>query len=159
MSEFFVHDPYGFPCHKVYHRRDRIYQNHGSHGRHLNRVRLFQHLFSDCTISFNPCNVFFIGGKTSHNAGISAIFRYVNMSGSKLTAFLQSTYFISAQDSEVTLELVDEGKEHIKREKRRRQRLAESVSRRRDFANRYGDLESNSRGKLFPILPILHSNS
>ena len=64
------------------------------------------------------------------------------------------TYFILAQDSEVTLELVDEGKEHIKREKRRRQRLAESVSRRRDFANRYGDLESNSRGKLFPILSL-----
>ena len=80
MSEFFVHDPYGFPCHKVYHRRDRIHQNHGSHGRHLNRVRLFQHLFSDCTISFNPCNVFFIGGKTSHNAGIPAIFRYINIS-------------------------------------------------------------------------------
>ena len=60
-------------------------------------------------------------------------------------------YFILAQDGEVTLELVDEGKEHIKREKRRRQRLAESVSRRRDFANRYGDLESNSRGKPFPI--------
>ena len=34
-----------------------------------------------------------------------------------------------AQDSDVTLELVEEGKEHIKREKRRRQRLAESATR------------------------------
>ena len=71
------------------------------------------------------------------------------------------------QDSEVTLDLVGEGmneycivclhliqlfvyilgKEHIKREKRRRQRLAESVTRRRDFAHRFGGSESNSRGK------------
>ena len=92
MSEFFVHDPYGFPCHKVYHRRDRIHQNHGSHGRHLNRVRLFQHLFSDCTISFNPCNVFFIGGKTSHNAGIPAIFRYINISVWKFQDFSDFTW-------------------------------------------------------------------
>ena len=40
------------------------------------------------------------------------------------------------------------GKEHIKREKRRRQRLAESVTRRRDFAHRFGGTESDSRGKL-----------
>ena len=39
------------------------------------------------------------------------------------------------------------GKEHIKREKRRRQRLAESVTRRRDFAHRFGGAETNSRGK------------
>jgi len=50
-----------------------------------------------------------------------------------------------AQDGDVTLELVEEGKEHIKREKRRRQRLAESATRRRDFANRFGDIEANSR--------------
>ena len=53
-----------------------------------------------------------------------------------------------AQDGDVTLELVEEGKEHIKREKRRRQRLAESATRRRDFANRFGDIEANSRGKI-----------
>ena len=53
-----------------------------------------------------------------------------------------------AQDSDVTLELVEEGKEHIKREKRRRQRLAESATRRRDFASRFGDIEANSRGKM-----------
>jgi hypothetical protein len=34
-----------------------------------------------------------------------------------------------SQDSDVTLEIVDEGKEHIKREKRRLQRLIESQSR------------------------------
>ena len=53
-----------------------------------------------------------------------------------------------AQDGDVTLELVEQGKEHIKREKRRRQRLAESATRRRDFANRFGDIEANSRGKI-----------
>ncbi len=46
-----------------------------------------------------------------------------------------------SQDSDVTLEIVDEGKEHIKREKRRRQRLVESQSRRREFATRFGDVE------------------
>eukprot|EP00095_Tigriopus_kingsejongensis_P000213 maker-scaffold55_size446313-snap-gene-0.15 protein:Tk00213 transcript:maker-scaffold55_size446313-snap-gene-0.15-mRNA-1 annotation:"lmbr1 domain-containing protein 2-like protein" len=45
------------------------------------------------------------------------------------------------QDAEVTLEMVDEGKEHVKREKRRIQRLTESASRRRDFASRFGDTE------------------
>ena len=38
----------------------------------------------------------------------------------------------------MTLELVEEGKEHIKREKRRIQRMKESASRRRDFADRFG---------------------
>ena len=40
------------------------------------------------------------------------------------------------QDSELTQELVEEGKEHIKRERRRIQRMLESASRRRDFAAR-----------------------
>ena len=42
------------------------------------------------------------------------------------------------QDSELTQELVEEGKEHIKRERRRIQRMLESASRRRDFAARSG---------------------
>lgn len=66
--------------------------------------------------------------------------------GARVLTILGFQQFLS-QDSEVTLELVDEGKEHIKREKRRRQRLAESATRRRDFANRFGDVESNTRGK------------
>ena len=45
------------------------------------------------------------------------------------------------QDSELTQELVEEGKEHIKREKRRRQRLAESASRRKEFSDRFGPSE------------------
>ena len=40
------------------------------------------------------------------------------------------------QDSELTQELVEEGKEHIKRERRRIQRMLESASRRREFAAR-----------------------
>ena len=46
----------------------------------------------------------------------------------------------------MTLELVDEGKEHVKREKRRIQRLAESASRRREFAERFRDEESGVVG-------------
>ena len=41
------------------------------------------------------------------------------------------------QDSELTQELVEEGKEHIKRERRRIQRMKESASRRREFAERF----------------------
>merc|ERR1712223_122759 len=64
--------------------------------------------------------------------------------GARLLTILGFQQFLT-QDSEVTLDLVDEGKEHIKREKRRRQRLAESVTRRRDFAHRFGGAETNSR--------------
>jgi len=64
--------------------------------------------------------------------------------GARLLTMLGFQQFL-AQDGDVTLELVEEGKEHIKREKRRRQRLAESATRRRDFANRFGDIEANSR--------------
>merc|ERR1711879_587265 len=46
------------------------------------------------------------------------------------------------QDSELTQELVEEGKEHIKRERRRIQRMLESASRRRDYAARFGNEES-----------------
>lgn len=65
--------------------------------------------------------------------------------GARLLSMLGFQQFL-AQDSEVTLELVEDGKEHIKREKRRRQRLAESATRRRDFASRFGDIETNTRG-------------
>ena len=41
------------------------------------------------------------------------------------------------QDSELTQELVEEGKEHIKRERRRIQRMKESATRRREFAERF----------------------
>lgn len=67
--------------------------------------------------------------------------------GARLLSMFGFQQFL-AQDSEVTLELVEEGKEHIKREKRRRQRLAESATRRRDFESRFGDIEANTRGKM-----------
>ena len=38
---------------------------------------------------------------------------------------------------------MDEGKEHIKREKRRRQRLADSAVRRREFSDRFGTGDQN----------------
>jgi len=47
------------------------------------------------------------------------------------------------QDSELTQELVEEGKEHIKRERRRIQRMLDSASRRREFAARFGNEDSN----------------
>jgi len=49
------------------------------------------------------------------------------------------------QDSELTLDLVEEGKEHIKRERRRRQRMAESVSRKREFQTRFGSESAEPR--------------
>ena len=41
----------------------------------------------------------------------------------------------------MTQELVEEGKKHMKREKRRRQRLVESASRRKEFSDRFGPSE------------------
>ena len=46
------------------------------------------------------------------------------------------------QDSEMTQELVEEGKEHMKRERRRRQRLADAASRRKEFSDRFGPSEN-----------------
>ena len=55
------------------------------------------------------------------------------------------------QDSELTLDLVEEGKEHIKRERRRRQRMAESANRKRDFQSRFGDPEPRGNSTLFKV--------
>lgn len=63
--------------------------------------------------------------------------------GARLLSALGFQQFLTS-DNELTVELVEEGKEHIKREKRRRQRLTESAMRRRDFADRFGDLERGS---------------
>ena len=59
------------------------------------------------------------------------------------------------QDSEITLELIEEGKEHLKREKRRVQRLAEAGQRRgysshRETSQPPEELpESRSRAPIF----------
>ena len=42
----------------------------------------------------------------------------------------------------MTQELVEEGKEHMKRERRRRQRLADAASRRKEFSDRFGPSEN-----------------
>lgn len=77
--------------------------------------------------------------------------------GTRLLSMLGFQQFL-AQDSDVTMELVEEGKEHIKREKRRRQRLAESATRRREFASRFGDVE-DSRDVRLRATDIVKSNS
>ena len=51
------------------------------------------------------------------------------------------------QESECTLDLVEEGKEHIKREKRRIQRVQESANRRREFTSRFRDSPDEERGE------------
>lgn len=60
--------------------------------------------------------------------------------GARLLSGLGFQQFLT-QDREMTQELVEEGKEHMKRERRRRQRLAESASRRKDFSDRFGPSE------------------
>ena len=50
----------------------------------------------------------------------------------------------------MTQELVEEGKEHMKRERRRRQRLADAASRRKEFSDRFGPSENiDMSGKVF----------
>ena len=60
------------------------------------------------------------------------------------------------QDSDLTFDLVEEGKEHMKREKRRRQRMEESASRKREFNSRFGDPESRSGGNKLNVLIETH---
>lgn len=55
--------------------------------------------------------------------------------GSRLLSMLGFHQFVG--DDEITTDLVDEGRELIKREKRRRQRAEESMLRRREFQERF----------------------
>ncbi|CAG4936966.1 unnamed protein product [Colias eurytheme] len=55
--------------------------------------------------------------------------------GSRLLSMCGFQQFVG--DDELTTDLVDEGREIVKREKRRRQRVEESMSRRRDYSERF----------------------
>lgn len=55
--------------------------------------------------------------------------------GSRMLSMLGFHQFLG--DDEMTTDLVDEGRELIKREKRRRQRAEESITRRREFQERF----------------------
>lgn len=63
--------------------------------------------------------------------------------GSRLLSMLGFQQFVG--DDEVTADLVEEGRELIKREKRRRQRAEDSVNRRREFQERFGGAPSRYR--------------
>ncbi|KAJ4439657.1 LMBR1 domain-containing protein 2 homolog [Periplaneta americana] len=63
--------------------------------------------------------------------------------GSRLLSMLGFQQFVG--DDEVTADLVEEGRELIKREKRRRQRAEDSVNRRREFQERFGSAPSRYR--------------
>ncbi|OXB79165.1 UNVERIFIED_CONTAM: hypothetical protein H355_006624, partial [Colinus virginianus] len=51
-------------------------------------------------------------------------------------------------DSEMTSDLIDEGKELIRREKRKRQRQEEGENRRREWKERYGNREDSTRNRV-----------
>lgn len=55
--------------------------------------------------------------------------------GSRLLSLCGFQQFVG--DDDLTTDLVDEGREIVKREKRRRQRAEESINRRRDFSERF----------------------
>ncbi|CAH0727923.1 unnamed protein product, partial [Brenthis ino] len=57
--------------------------------------------------------------------------------GSRLLSLCGFQQFVG--DDELTTDLVDEGREIIKREKRRRQRVEESIARRRDYNERFSN--------------------
>ncbi|XP_059476007.1 LMBR1 domain-containing protein 2 homolog isoform X2 [Neocloeon triangulifer] len=57
--------------------------------------------------------------------------------GSRLLSALGFHQFIGGED-EMTADLIDEGRDLVKREKRRRQRTEETSARRRDFHERFG---------------------
>ncbi|XP_059048256.1 LMBR1 domain-containing protein 2 homolog isoform X1 [Achroia grisella] len=60
--------------------------------------------------------------------------------GSRLLSFCGFQQFVG--DDELTTDLVDEGREIIKREKRRRQRAEDTVNRRRDYSERFSNYTS-----------------
>uniref|UniRef100_V9KIQ8 LMBR1 domain-containing protein 2 n=1 Tax=Callorhinchus milii TaxID=7868 RepID=V9KIQ8_CALMI len=51
------------------------------------------------------------------------------------------------EDNEMTSDLIDEGKELINREKRKRQRLEDGENRRREWRERYGNQEESTRNR------------
>ncbi|KAF4517528.1 hypothetical protein B566_EDAN005091 [Ephemera danica] len=66
------------------------------------------------------------------------VFTYFSL-GSRLLSLLGFHQFVSGDD-EMTADLVDEGRDLVKREKRRRQRTEETSTRRREFHERFGTL-------------------
>ncbi|XP_058791074.1 LMBR1 domain-containing protein 2 homolog [Phymastichus coffea] len=62
--------------------------------------------------------------------------------GSRLLSMLGFQQFLG--DDELTTDLVEEGRELIKRERRKRQRLEDSISRRREFQERFPGMENAS---------------
>ncbi|XP_052775817.1 G-protein coupled receptor-associated protein LMBRD2-like isoform X2 [Mya arenaria] len=63
--------------------------------------------------------------------------------GSRILHFLGINQFIG--DDDLTQELVDEGKEIVKRERRRLDRKLDSEQRRREWTSRFGDSSSSTR--------------
>ncbi|XP_014675164.1 PREDICTED: LMBR1 domain-containing protein 2-like [Priapulus caudatus] len=63
--------------------------------------------------------------------------------GSRCLHFLGFDQFIG--DDDITQEIVDEGRELVKREKRKRQRAEDSASRRREWQDRFGQTRSDSQ--------------
>ncbi|XP_015512187.2 LMBR1 domain-containing protein 2 homolog isoform X1 [Neodiprion lecontei] len=63
--------------------------------------------------------------------------------GSRLLSMLGFQQFLG--DDELTTDLVEEGRELIKRERRKRQRTEDSMSRRREFQERFNNLGTASR--------------
>ncbi|XP_014215118.1 LMBR1 domain-containing protein 2 homolog isoform X2 [Copidosoma floridanum] len=63
--------------------------------------------------------------------------------GSRLLSILGFQQFLG--DDELTTDLVEEGRDLIKRERRKRQRQEESMNRRREFQERFPSTGSNSR--------------
>ncbi|XP_052274566.1 G-protein coupled receptor-associated protein LMBRD2-like isoform X2 [Dreissena polymorpha] len=67
--------------------------------------------------------------------------------GSRVLHFLGINQFIG--DDDLTQELVDEGKELVKRERRRLDRKMDSDARRREWVSRFGDSTSSTRSTRF----------
>ncbi|XP_072940519.1 LMBR1 domain-containing protein 2 homolog isoform X2 [Epargyreus clarus] len=61
--------------------------------------------------------------------------------GSRLLSLCGFQQFVG--DDELTTDLVDEGREIVKREKRKRQRAEESLTRRRDYSERFSNYRSD----------------
>lgn len=73
--------------------------------------------------------------------------------GSRILSLIGFPQFID--DDDLTSDLVDEGRELVSREKRRRQRCEETAGRRRQYHERYGNSERNSS----PNHSLVHEDS
>lgn len=135
VSELSRDDPHGQSHYKDAHLRDVLHADHGSYGRasdHLERVQyLLSHADGRAVLGHLVSRVGFVFVRVLIENASSHYHRY--SLGSRALNVLGIDQFMI--DDQISTELIEEGKELIGREKRKRQRAEEALQRRANLTS------------------------